>query len=156
MTCGIVLRTALLLGGGLLIASVDAVTQADYDATWAHHNVAYSALNITALCEDYSATGHWVVTDHTTGERSDYYGKSGCVPFFEVLLPPVVGDDGGVTNGFQFIDHGDAVVDGNVVFITWNSTSPTFVFDWATDTFVMNDDAKFEHHQVYYQGHAIN
>jgi hypothetical protein len=64
--------------------------------------------------------------------------------------------DGKFTKSFYWADHSEPIVDTNVVFIAWNSTSDTYEFAYATGTFVMNETTgKISHHNIFAAGGEI-
>ena len=102
-------------------------------------------------CEDYAEDAHLIVNDLKQG-RHDYHGKAGCSEMFTTLFKRLTGSNGEFTSGFDWLDGGKPKVDGNTVFLAWKSTSPSYVFEWATDTFVMGADGKFTHHNIFALG----
>jgi hypothetical protein len=129
--------------------------QSLYEATWAHHAIAFGNLDVAETCLDYADNAHIITVEHTTHTRLEYIGKSGCAAFFSSFFPTIA-VDGKFGDQFYFTDHSAPSYNGNTMFITWNSTTPSFKYEWATDTFVMNETTgKFTHHHIFASGLAI-
>ena len=126
-----------------------------YNQTWEHHAAAFGSLDVAATCSDYVPDSHIIVVDQPSATRSDYHGPAGCTSWFTTLFARLRGVDGKFTTGFAWADDSAPVVDGNVVFVSWTASSPSYVYHWATDTLVMDADGRFTHHHIFANGSAL-
>lgn len=131
-------------------------TNRRYNDTWEHHSRAFYTTDLEEIIKDYAEEAVLVVYNYATGGYAEFSGHREIQRLYAGIFPRLrpLGPDGTIfSGGFSFHARNTPRLRDNTVFFSWQSYTPAYTYEWATDTYIMREsDGKFIHQSVYYHG----